>query len=163
GDYRESLGTLWYHDHRVDHTAENVYRGLFGFFNAFDELDTGNENDKSPAALRLPSGDYDIMLNFVDPQFDGSGLIFFDALANDGNLLEAPIHVDNVLMGVANRADVIVDFSGFNDKDQIYLVNRLPQSSGRGPEFDKLMDPGVPVLKFIVHGTSPAADPSNPL
>ena len=25
GDYRESLGTLWYHDHRIDHTAENVY------------------------------------------------------------------------------------------------------------------------------------------
>src|SRR5438093_5756067 len=27
----ESQSTLWYHDHRVEHTAENVYKGLFGF------------------------------------------------------------------------------------------------------------------------------------
>jgi hypothetical protein len=28
GDIFESLGTLWYHDHREAHTAENVYKGL---------------------------------------------------------------------------------------------------------------------------------------
>ncbi|MDO9216326.1 MAG: multicopper oxidase domain-containing protein, partial [Lacisediminimonas sp.] len=28
GDPREALGTLWYHDHRMDFTAPNVYRGL---------------------------------------------------------------------------------------------------------------------------------------
>ena len=221
GDVRESLGTLWYHDHRVDHTAENVYKGLAGFLNAFDELDTGNENDPSPQALRLPSGNCDVMLGFMDPQFDGAGNIFFNVfdteghlgdkiavngkiqpflnvqrrkyrfrlldigpsrfyqfflseglpvagqkswlpmtlIANDGNLLEAPLTVDNVLMGVANRMDVIVDFSNFNDKDEIYLVNRLQQTSGRGPDYT-LMNPGVPVLKFIVHGTSKAPDPS---
>ena len=26
GDIRETLGTLWYHGHRVDHTAENTYK-----------------------------------------------------------------------------------------------------------------------------------------
>src|SRR5207248_2772973 len=41
----------------------------------------------------------------------------------------------------------------------IYLVNRLEQVSGRGPTFN-LMDPGVPVLQFRVHGTAPASDPS---
>ena len=30
GDVRETLGSLWYHDHRVDHTAENTYKGLVG-------------------------------------------------------------------------------------------------------------------------------------
>ena len=38
GDYRESLGTLWYHDHRFNFTSQNVYKGLFGFCTAFDEL-----------------------------------------------------------------------------------------------------------------------------
>ena len=27
---QEALGFLWYHDHRVDHTAENTYKGLVG-------------------------------------------------------------------------------------------------------------------------------------
>jgi FtsP/CotA-like multicopper oxidase with cupredoxin domain len=225
GDDRECLGTLWYHDHRIDHTAENVYKGLAGFCNVFDELDSGDEtgvlNNGEGEALRLPSGNFDIMLGFLDPQFDGAGRIFFDVfdteghlgdkiavngkiqpflhvqrrkyrfrlldfgpsrfyqfflseglpvagqkswlpmvlIANDGNLLEAPLTVDNVLMGVANRMDVIVDFSNFNDKDEVYLVNRLRQTTGRGPDYS-LMDPGVPVLKFIVNGTFKAPDPS---
>ena len=221
GDYRESLGTLWYHDHRIDHTAENVYRGLYGLFNAFDDYDTGNETDPRATALRLPSGDCDIPLSFLDPQFDPKGNVFFDVfdteghlgdkvavngkiqpyldvqrrkyrfrlldagpsrfyqffisqglpsagqktwvpmtlIANDGNLLEKPLTVDNVLMGVANRMDVIVDFTDFHDGDALYLVNRLEQVSGRGPTAN-LMDPGVPVLQFRVHGLVPAHDPS---
>ena len=221
GDYRESLGTLWYHDHRFNFTSQNLYKGLFGFFNAFDELDTGDENDPSPTALRLPSGDFDIQLGFQDPQFDNSGNIFFNVfdtdghlgdkvavngkiqpyldvqrrkyrfrlldggpsrwyqfylskglpvagvnswlpmslIANDGNLLEAPVTVGNVRLAVANRMDVVVDFSQFQDGDELYLVNRMEQTSGRGPTYN-IMDPGVPVLKFKVHGFSPAADPS---
>src|SRR4029078_4207272 len=30
GDINESLSTLWYHDHRVDFTSQNVYKGLAG-------------------------------------------------------------------------------------------------------------------------------------
>src|SRR5437588_5033087 len=86
GDIREALGTLWYHDHRIDHTAENVYKGMCGFFNAFDELDTGNETDSSNLALRLPSGDCDIMLAFMDPQFDAGGKVFFNVFDTEGHL-----------------------------------------------------------------------------
>src|SRR5262249_27525859 len=43
GDVREALSTLWYHDHRVDNTSQNVYKGLAGFFLAFNEFDTGDE------------------------------------------------------------------------------------------------------------------------
>jgi FtsP/CotA-like multicopper oxidase with cupredoxin domain len=28
GDPREAMSTLWYHDHRVDFTSQNVYKGL---------------------------------------------------------------------------------------------------------------------------------------
>src|SRR5262249_56196266 len=32
GDINESMSTLWYHDHRVDFTSQNTYKGLLGFF-----------------------------------------------------------------------------------------------------------------------------------
>ena len=84
GDRREALGTLWYHDHRVDFTAPNVYHGLAGFFLAFDEIDSGNENDTNPLALRLPSGPYDVPLMLSDKQFDSGGNLMFNQFNQDG-------------------------------------------------------------------------------
>jgi FtsP/CotA-like multicopper oxidase with cupredoxin domain len=88
GDPREALGTLWYHDHRLDFTAQNVYKGLAGFYLLFDELDSGNENDPNPNALRLPSGvgRYDIPLLIQDRQFDSGGYLAFDQFETDGLL-----------------------------------------------------------------------------
>ena len=43
GNPTEALGSLWYHDHHLDFTAQNVYKGMFGCYNLFDELDTGEE------------------------------------------------------------------------------------------------------------------------
>ena len=57
-DPREKLTTLWYHDHRLDFTAANVYAGLAGFYTLFDEDDTNDEN----TGWRLPSGKYDVPL-----------------------------------------------------------------------------------------------------
>ena len=63
GDIRETVSTLWYHDHSMGHTAEKVYKGLVGVHLFFDEIDSGNESDPSPSALRLPSGEeFDIPL-----------------------------------------------------------------------------------------------------
>ena len=61
-DPREALGSLWYHDHRADFTSQNVYRGLAGFHLYFDDVDSGNEQDPNPQALRLPSGAFDVPL-----------------------------------------------------------------------------------------------------
>ncbi len=224
GDFREALGTLWYHDHRFNFTSQNVYKGLFGFFNAFDDYDCNDETGTlSPQTnLRLPSGKYDIMLAFQDPQFDNSGNIFFNVfdtdghlgdriavngkiypylnvdrrkyrfrlldggpsrwyqfwlskglpkagvnswqpmavIGNDGNLFENPVKLNSVMLGVANRYDVVIDFSQYNAGDTLYLVNRAEQISGRGPTYNT-MDPGVPVLKFVV-GSAVVADPSMP-
>ncbi|MEJ7929784.1 multicopper oxidase domain-containing protein [Ramlibacter sp. AN1015] len=84
GDPREALGTMWYHDHRVDFTSSNVYRGMAGFFIAFDEIDSGDERDANPMALRLPSGNFDVPLMLSDKQFDASGYEIFDQLSGDG-------------------------------------------------------------------------------
>jgi FtsP/CotA-like multicopper oxidase with cupredoxin domain len=88
GDPREGMGTLWYHDHRLDFTAGNVYRGLAGFYLLFDPLDSGNERDTSETALRLPSGVgvYDIPLVLQDRQFDANGYLYFDQFEDDGFL-----------------------------------------------------------------------------
>jgi FtsP/CotA-like multicopper oxidase with cupredoxin domain len=86
GDSREALGTLWYHDHTMDFTAPNVYRGLAGFYLIHDYLDSGDEHDPNPAALRLPSGNYDYPLMFNDKVFDQDGVLLWDQLSPEGLL-----------------------------------------------------------------------------
>lgn len=53
-------------------------------------------------------------------------------IANDGNLLPAPVQVTSARIGVAERIDVIIDFRPFAGKS-IYLENRLNQINGQGP------------------------------
>ena len=86
GDPEGALGTLWYHDHRMEFTAPNVYKGLAGFYLLFDGLDTGDERDTRPGALRLPSGygKYDIPLLFQDKRFDSGGYLYFNQLDPEG-------------------------------------------------------------------------------
>jgi FtsP/CotA-like multicopper oxidase with cupredoxin domain len=225
GDPREALGTLWYHDHRDGFTAPNIYRGLAGFYLLFDDIDSGNELDTNPKALRLPSGvgKYDIPLLFQDKVFDSSGYLFFDPFENkgllgtkfcvngkiqpffkverrkyrfrlldggparfyefyltdrtganksftqiaaDGNLLPAPLTVSKVQMAPAERVDIVIDFSNYNIGDQLFIVNRLFQDDGRGPEGAAsnprsgglLTKPGTQLLRFDVMGDPPTPD-----
>jgi FtsP/CotA-like multicopper oxidase with cupredoxin domain len=55
----------------------------------------------------------------------------FYQISNDGNLLPKPVQVPAVALGVAERADVIIDFSKYAGKS-IYLENRLIQPNGQG-------------------------------
>ena len=84
GDVNESLSTLWYHDHRVDFTSQNTYKGLFGFYCLFNQFDTGNEE----TGFRLPSfPQFDIPLSFADKVYDSeSGELVFDLFNLDGVL-----------------------------------------------------------------------------
>ncbi|HEU5238871.1 MAG TPA: multicopper oxidase domain-containing protein [Pyrinomonadaceae bacterium] len=84
GDINESLSTLWYHDHRIDHTAENTYKGLEGFHLIFNQFDTGNET----AGFRLPIyPQYDIPIILTDKLLDPStGKICFDTFNFKGLL-----------------------------------------------------------------------------
>lgn len=213
GDEREALSTLWYHDHRMDFTSQNVYRGLAGFYLLFDEKDSGDETDPNPAAFRLPSGQFDVPLIFQDMLFDANGLQFYDQfnnndgllgdrylvngkiqpfmrvasrkyrlrllngsisrfyefflsngqsfiqIANDGNLLPAPIARQSIRLAPAERADVIVDFSSIvGRRSSVFLQNRLEQTSGRGPT-GRILSPGTPLMRFDVD-SRPMRDPS---
>jgi FtsP/CotA-like multicopper oxidase with cupredoxin domain len=56
-------------------------------------------------------------------------------IANDGNLLPKPIRLTDLdTQGVAERFDVIVDFSQFKAGDRLLLVNTMKHKDGRGPD-----------------------------
>src|SRR3984885_6001479 len=81
GDINEALSTLWYHDHRVDFTSQNTYKGLFGFYCLFNQFDTGNEE----TGFKLPSfPQFDIQLAFADKVYDETKHMYFDLFTLDG-------------------------------------------------------------------------------
>ena len=82
GNPAEALGSLWYHDHTIDFTAQNVYKGMAGPYVLFDYLDTGNET----TGLRLPSGKYDVPIFFNDFLLDDNFQLVFDLFNLDGIL-----------------------------------------------------------------------------
>jgi FtsP/CotA-like multicopper oxidase with cupredoxin domain len=218
GDPREAQYSYWYHDHRAMFTAGNTYRGLAGMYLMFDKKDSGNENDTTAGALRLPSGYgvHDIPLEFSDKLFCPDGQLFADpdgvvfpgdkwcvngaiqpflpvkrrkyrfrllntgptrtwihklstnwpltVIATDGNLLRNPIQVDTITHSVAERYDVIIDFSRARVGDKVYLLN---VNEDEDPQFVGFpsptpLPPGVTieqvVMRFDVVGNE--ADPS---
>jgi FtsP/CotA-like multicopper oxidase with cupredoxin domain len=200
GDPREALSSLWYHDHHLDFTAQNVYKGMFGCYNLFDDKDTGDET----TGLRLPSGDYDIPIFFNDFLFDrdcqtvfdlfnldgilgdrftangaiqpflnvkkrryrfrlynpgpsrwyefalwdGTNFLPFWQISSDGNLLPQAVQTTSVRIAVAERVDIMVDFSKIK-ASRLYLVNRLEQVNGRGPT-GRILSPGTPIVQINV-------------
>jgi FtsP/CotA-like multicopper oxidase with cupredoxin domain len=84
----------------------------------------------------------------------------FIQIANDGNLLAAPIRRNALLMAPAERFDVVIDFKELTGSagGELILYNRAEQNDGREPTGD-LLSPGHPVLKFIVESGDPP-DPS---
>lgn len=76
----------------------------------------------------------------------------FVYIANDGNLLPAPLlNTKSVRLGVAERADIIFDFSkiGVQDKEQVlYLVDRLEYKDTR--KADKFVTPGKRIMKIVI-------------
>jgi len=81
GNPNEALGSLWYHDHHLDFTAQNVYKGMFGCYNLFDKADSG-----TGFGLGLPYGKYDVPIFFSDILLDSSSQAVFDLFDLDGIL-----------------------------------------------------------------------------
>jgi spore coat protein A, manganese oxidase len=67
--------TLWYHDHGVHHTAENVYMGLAAQYHLTDDVE---------AALPIPKGDYDVPLMLGDAAFASNGALLWDDNSHSG-------------------------------------------------------------------------------
>jgi FtsP/CotA-like multicopper oxidase with cupredoxin domain len=89
----------------------------------------------------------------------GTAVYTYTYIANDGNLLPAPLlNQFKVRLAPAERADIVVDFSRFALNTTLYLVNQLEQSSTREP--DGVKAPGTRVLKIIVDRNPPQPDVS---
>ncbi|MGE8147425.1 multicopper oxidase domain-containing protein [Pseudomonas frederiksbergensis] len=94
GDWRETMSTHWFHDHMLDFTAQNVYKGNAAMMNYYSALDRGNESVNDGVNLRLPSGsalpwgnrDYDVNLVFADKAWDANGQLWFNPFNTDGFL-----------------------------------------------------------------------------
>jgi FtsP/CotA-like multicopper oxidase with cupredoxin domain len=66
--------TLWYHDHAVHYTAQNVYSGLAGQYHMHDPVER---------AL-LPQGIFDVGLTLSDAMFAADGSLGYDANTQSG-------------------------------------------------------------------------------
>ncbi len=94
GDWRETMSTHWFHDHMLDFTAQNVYKGSAAMFNYYSAVDRGNEALNDGVNLRLPSGsalswgnrDYDVNLMIADKAWDAQGQLLFNVFNLDGFL-----------------------------------------------------------------------------
>ncbi|MBL0393075.1 multicopper oxidase domain-containing protein [Ramlibacter monticola] len=92
GDWRETMSTHWFHDHMLDFTAQNVYKGNAVMMNYYSGLDRGNEALNDGVNLRLPSGsampwgnrDYDVNLVVADKAWDKDGQLWFNPFNTDG-------------------------------------------------------------------------------
>lgn len=195
--------TIWFHDHLLDFTGPNVYRGLAGFFLVFDEADADDETGvRFPETnLRLPSGDFDVPLVLQDRRVDsdsqlvylpedhdgfigdkfmvngafqpflevqrrkyrfrilnGANARFFlltleDASGNrqdvhqigvDATLFSRRLTTNRLLMSNAQRKQIVIDFSQYDEGDKLYLIDHLDQDDGRGPDGD--LDDGIDEL-----------------
>ncbi len=94
GDWRETMSSHWFHDHMLDFTAANVYKGNAAMMNYYSSVDRGNEAINDGINLRLPSGtaldwgnrDYDVNLLLADKAWDAAGQLFFNIFNLDGFL-----------------------------------------------------------------------------
>ena len=94
----------------------------------------------------------------------------FDYIANDGNLLPAPLRNERkVALAPAERGDIVVDFAAWPIGTRLYLVNRLAQTDGRGPPIglgnprgaDGLLTAaGTQILRFDIDSDPPVPDAS---
>ncbi|MFG5861714.1 Ig-like domain-containing protein [Metapseudomonas sp. CR1201] len=94
GDWRETMSTHWFHDHMLDFTAPNVYKGNAVMMNYYSAIDRGNEAFDDGVNLRFPSGsalpwgnrDYDVNLVIADKAWDANGQLWFNPFNTDGFL-----------------------------------------------------------------------------
>jgi FtsP/CotA-like multicopper oxidase with cupredoxin domain len=90
GDDREKQTFFWFHDHRMDHTGSNVYKGMVGLYPIYDPkngMDMGDERQ----GLRLPGVRTDNPDGSFDVEYD-IPLALYDCRLDDGVTMHQDIH-----------------------------------------------------------------------
>ena len=104
GDEREKQSFFWFHDHRMDHTGSNVYKGMVGLYPIYDPtggLDVGDERQ----GLHLPGVRKDRSDGAFDVEYD-IPLAIHDVRLDDGVTLHHDIHdINGEFPGTGNPAE----------------------------------------------------------
>ncbi|WP_211880699.1 multicopper oxidase family protein [Pseudarthrobacter albicanus] len=90
GDDHEKQSFFWFHDHRMDHTGSNVYKGLVGLYPIYDPkygMDMGDERQ----GLHLPGVRKDNSDGSFDVEYD-IPLAFYDTRLDDGVTVHKDVH-----------------------------------------------------------------------
>jgi FtsP/CotA-like multicopper oxidase with cupredoxin domain len=90
GDDREKQSFFWFHDHTMDHTGSNVYKGMVGIYPIYDPKN-GTDMGDERQGLRLPG----VRTNNPDGSFDVKydvPLVFYDCRLDDGVTIHKDIH-----------------------------------------------------------------------
>jgi FtsP/CotA-like multicopper oxidase with cupredoxin domain len=129
----QRAATLWYHDHRMDFTGPQVWRGLAGMFVVSDDQEE---------ALPLPRDERDVPLMICDRAFEADGSLRYPmrdmAMMSPGakGTFESGIFGDVILVNGAAWPRLEVDAARY----RLRLVNgsnarryRLALDAGTGP------------------------------
>jgi FtsP/CotA-like multicopper oxidase with cupredoxin domain len=90
GDDREKQSFFWFHDHAMDYTGANVYKGMVGIYPIYDRkhgMDMGDER----RGLRLPGVRHDHRDGSFDVDYD-IPLVLFDCSLDDGATVHHDMH-----------------------------------------------------------------------
>jgi FtsP/CotA-like multicopper oxidase with cupredoxin domain len=95
GDDREKQSFFWFHDHRMDHTGSNVYKGMVGIYPIYDPKPMGSAGGTDMGderqGLRLPGVRKDNPDGSFDVDYD-LPLVLFDARLDDGVTTHKDMH-----------------------------------------------------------------------
>ena len=179
----QTARTLWYHDHGVHHTAENVLMGLAAQYHLHDPLER---------SLPIPHGEFDVPLIVTDAMFQPDGSLLWDnhdesgmfgdvilvngrpwplmqvkrrkyrfrllnasvarsyswsldsgepftIIGTDAGLMPAPKVVKSFRQGMAERYEVVIDFSKYPVGRRVVLKNASPKNNINYTNTNKVM------------------------
>jgi len=89
-DDREKQSFFWYHDHTMDHTGDNVYKGMVGLYPIYDPKH-GKDMGDERRGLRLPGIRTDHGDGSFDVEYD-IPLALFDCSLDDGVTIHHDMH-----------------------------------------------------------------------
>ncbi|KAL1297993.1 hypothetical protein AAFC00_006499 [Neodothiora populina] len=204
----QNARTLWYHDHAIDHTAENAYSGQAGFYIM---------HDAQERASNLPMGQYDVPLalaakrynsdgslwspeangetvsvfgdviqvngqpwpymaveprkyrfRFLDSSISRSFQMYFEAdkkagtrlgfnvIGSDTGLLTKPIPATQLDISMAERWEIVFDFTGYEGQNVTLRNNRKVGADDDYAGTDK-------VMRFVIGSKITSQDGNGPL
>jgi spore coat protein A, manganese oxidase len=142
-DYRypneQRAATLWYHDHRMDFSGPQVYKGLAGLYLLRDEVED---------SLPLPKDEKEVPLMITDRIFNEDGSLYYPSI--DPSLTEEPGTLAPAINGMFGDTILVngAPWPHLEVSNTLYRFRILNASNARF--YDLALDPPPPGGKPFV-------------